>query len=489
MDGDGSPKMKLRKLQDSDINPLFPSLYEELNASIYRGLAVQYGRCLKEKCPVDCLNNQQGYINQNAIAHVEAESTSLCQQSPIQARCTMNAKQARGLEIASNSEIARDGNVWIVPSQSGSKRYTVNLFIQTCTCPDYEAHRIKCKHLYAVEYVLQHESGTPLPVAEKPVKPTYKQAWSAYNQAQTNEKARFQELLYELCQGIEDLPRKPGAGRNRLPLSGMIFASAFKVYSTVSGRRFISDLREAQKRGYISNTPHFNSIFNYLELPSMTDCLRQLIVESSLPLKSIETEFAVDSSGFSTGQFVRWFDVKYGNTEDWHDWIKLHLMCGVRTHIVTSVEISGRYSNDSPYFKPLVNATAAGGFNMNEISADKAYSSRANLRLVEKHGGTPYIAFKDNARGDSKCKVWNKMFHYYSLHREEYLKHYHKRSNSESTFSMIKAKFGERIKSKTAISQTNEALCKILCHNLCCLIQSMYELNIEPNFWEESRPT
>ncbi len=317
---------------------------------------------------------------------------------------------------------------------------------------------------------------------------TYSQVWPAYNQAQTNEKARFQELLFELCQNIEDLPRKAGAGRNRLPLKDMIFCAVFKIYSTVSGRRFISNLREAQRREFIGKTPHFNSIFNYLELEEMTDCLKQLIVESSLPLKSVETEFAVDSSGFSTGQFVRWFDVKYGNTEDWHDWIKLHLMCGVRTHIVTSVEISGRYAHDSPYFKPLVNATAASGFNLHEVSADKAYSSRPNLRLVEKHGGTPYIAFKDNARGDSKCKVWNKMFHYYSLHRDEYMQHYHKRSNSESTFSMIKAKFGERIKSKTAISQTNEALCKILCHNLCCVVQSIYELGIEPDFWTENRP-
>lgn len=74
------------------------------------------------------------------------------------------------------------------------------------------------------------------------------------------------------------------------------------------------------------------------------------------------------------------------------------------------------------------------------------------------------------------------MFHYYSLHQEEYMKHYHKRSNSESMFSMIKAKFGERTKSKAMISQTNEALCKILAHNLCCVIQSMYELGIKPDF-------
>ena len=50
---------------------------------------------------------------------------------------------------------------------------------------------------------------------------------------------------------------------------------------------------------------------------------------------------------------------------------------------------------------------------------------------------------------------------------------------------MIKAKFGERLRSKTVVAQTNEVLCKILCHNLCCVIQSIYELGVEPNFWRE----
>ena len=47
---------------------------------------------------------------------------------------------------------------------------------------------------------------------------------------------------------------------------------------------------------------------------------------------------------------------------------------------------------------------------------------------------------------------------------------------------MIKARFGERLRSKTATAQANEVLCKVLCHNLCCLIQSMYELNVEVDF-------
>jgi transposase len=63
------------------------------------------------------------------------------------------------------------------------------------------------------------------------------------------------------------------------------------------------------------------------------------------------------------------------------------------------------------------------------------------------------------------------------------MQNYHKRSNVETTFHMIKAKFGERLRSKTATAQENEALCKVLCHNLCCVIQSIYELGIEPPFW------
>jgi hypothetical protein len=37
---------------------------------------------------------------------------------------------------------------------------------------------------------------------------------------------------------------------------------------------------------------------------------------------------------------------------------------------------------------------------------------------------------------------------------------------------------------KTA--QVNEALTKVLCHNLCIVIQSMYELNVTPEFRSEA---
>jgi hypothetical protein len=40
--------------------------------------------------------------------------------------------------------------------------------------------------------------------------------------------------------------------------------------------------------------------------------LRHLVEISALPLKEVETDFAVDSTGFSTSRFERWYDAKWG---------------------------------------------------------------------------------------------------------------------------------------------------------------------------------
>ena len=79
-------------------------------------------------------------------------------------------------------------------------------------------------------------------------------------------------------------------------------------------------------------------MFKYLESEALTPYLYELITLSAAPLKSIESDFAVDSSGFSTGQFMRWLDVKYGTKEDRRKWLKLHLMVGTKTNIVTALK-------------------------------------------------------------------------------------------------------------------------------------------------------
>jgi transposase len=203
-------------------------------------------------------------------------------------------------------------------------------------------------------------------------------------------------------------------------------------------------------------------------------------------LKAVETDFAVDSSGFSTSALVHWYDERYGRHRHERRWVKVHLMCGVHTHIVTSVEVTPTDSGDAPQFAGLV-ATTAKRFPIKEVSADKAYLSLDNLQVIAGIGAIAYIPFKQRTTGlrPDFDALWNRMWHYYMFQREIFLQHYHKQSNAETTFSMIKAKFGEVVRAKMPVAQVNEVLCKVLCHNICCLIQSIYELGIEPTFWQE----
>ena len=126
-------------------------------------------------------------------------------------------------------------------------------------------------------------------------------------------------------------------------------------------------------------------------------------------------------------------------------------MVGVQTNIVTVADATASQSADSPYLPEFVRTTAE-HFHIREVSADAAYSSRRNLHAVVDAGGTPYIDFKSVAKARAKGRkpdaLWTHMYHMFTLNAAEFKRHYHKRSNVETAFHMIKAKFGDRVRAK-----------------------------------------
>src|SRR5438876_11630329 len=156
----------------------------------------------------------------------------------------MDARQERGIEIAKQARLRKTPmGGWIVPSQSrgGSIKYAVIIAAgvkPTCTCPDYELRGEPCKHVYAVQHVIQTElfpdGRERVTETVRVTRTTYPQNWPAYNKAQTTEKDHFQMLLRDLCKGIAE-PDAAKTGRPRLPTADRVFAAIFKVYSTVPG--------------------------------------------------------------------------------------------------------------------------------------------------------------------------------------------------------------------------------------------------------------
>ena len=145
----------------------------------------------------------------------------------------MDAREQKGLEIAAKARIEQQGDRWYVPSQSGrigshGNRYEVTPDVSNphCSCPDHETRNVKCKHIWAVEFVIQREfkfdeqTNTETVTETVTVKQTYSQEWTSYNQAQTCEKEKFVELLADLCKGVAEPPQKTGPA---LPLADGIF--------------------------------------------------------------------------------------------------------------------------------------------------------------------------------------------------------------------------------------------------------------------------
>src|SRR5207249_4301116 len=121
------------------------------------------------------------------------------------------------------------------------------------------------------------------------------------------------------------------------------------------------------KKRLIRKAPSFTSVCRMMDDPAVTLILKALIVESSKPLREVETEFALDSSGFSTCRFARWFDYKYGKSMEEREWLKVHLVCGVKTNVVTAVEILGKSASDGPQLPALLKTTAE-NFTIKEVS-------------------------------------------------------------------------------------------------------------------------
>jgi len=394
-------------------------------------------------------------------------------------------RQEKGRALARDKRIKHvEGAMWFVPSQTNNAGgYLVNVLAASCSCPDHETRRCKCKHQYAVEYVqtvtVAVDGTATVTESVKITRKTYAQDWPAYNAAQCAEKATASVLLRGLCDGILS-PPQTGRGRPRTPLSDAVYGMTWKVYTTASGRRASTDIEACATAGHLRKAPKYNTLFDYMEKSELTPLLTTLVEESAAPLASIESKFAVDSTGFSTVTYRRWYDAKYGHEMKEHGWIKAHAMVGTTTNIITSIRVTGSDAHDGPELPGLVKATAQ-RFNVAEVSADKAYLSHANLAVIEAANAVPYIPFKSNSKGAGPA-AWRRMWGAFMYKQADFLAHYHARSNVESTFGAMKRKFGHAVRSKNPTAQVNEVLCKALCFNLSMLVHAMFELGIDPEF-------
>ena len=267
-------------------------------------------------------------------------------------------RQLRGMAIAAIVRMEKNRLGYKVPSQSGNGSYVVNTDGDPiCTCPDFDKRQQPCKHIYAVQIVIQREEFPDGTVVEQVMTTTtYRQEWPAYNAAQEHEQEHFLQLLRQLCDTIPQPPQ--GMGRPRLPLSDKVFAAALKVYGTKSTRLSMTAMRNAAASGLMDKALSRGSTFRSMEDPALGPVLKHLVELSALPMRALEQDFAPDSTGFGSNYYTRWFDHKWGRMRSEAVWTKAHAMAGVRTNVVTAIEVTEGQSADAPFFAPFVETTA-----------------------------------------------------------------------------------------------------------------------------------
>lgn len=406
------------------------------------------------------------------------------------------ARAERGRRIARRGGIRRAGRCYVVPSQSSpSTRYLVDVEERTCTCPDFDLRREPCKHVHAVLSSIASapregdaiedrvegpgdERAAPARVPRR----TYPQEdWAAYHASQVREREHVERLLRDLCAGLPGPPPRTGPGRRPRPIADAVFAAVTKVYSRMSARRVQYDLQQCVARGSLGSPGGCNAISSFLASPGSTAILESLVEESAAPLKLLEDgQFAIDSTGMSLATYDRWFDCRSGARQSKRGWVKLHVAVGTATHVVACARVSP--AGDSPMLPALLDR-AAQRFDVRELSADMAYSSVENHEHMERIGVAAFVPFKVNAVVNPKSRAWSRNLGAFLFNQEQFLPHYHRRSNVEAVFSMIKRKFGGAVASKVPVAQANEVLAKCVAHNLCCVAKAIVVSGLAPVFW------
>lgn len=132
--------------------------------------------------------------------------------------------------------------------------------------------------------------------------------WRAHHATLRNEKCEFMRLLYDPCQTIPQLEYE--FGLPLLALVDMVFSTALKVYR-------LSPVA-AQEKGCLMQVPHYSTLYRYTESDDFTPILHNLIGVSGASLQLVESQFAANSSGFSTSSSDRWYEERYGRERSQH---------------------------------------------------------------------------------------------------------------------------------------------------------------------------
>jgi len=304
---------------------------------------------------------------------------------------------------------------------------------------------------------------------------------SLYNLAQENEVLVFLNYLPKaVIRVARDKTLWKGEGRPPKDLYDILVCLMIQHYIGFSTRRSMGIIKvfTSFARMHVE-MPCFKTLSNYRNKEELKTYLDSLIEETSKPLSLLENDFSTDATGASTKTFSSWYSIRAKKRSRRRDHIMTHVTTSRILNSAVAVDTGCRKGKDSIYMREHINQVKK-NFRINDWCGDGAYCSRDNCEAVRKVNGNPWFKPRKNSvlkkRG---CKAYNDMLLAYVIEHEKSLKHYHKRSNSESTFSAKKRKFGNVVRSRNNTAKENEEHSKWIAYNFPVLARAKFEHGIK----------
>lgn len=338
------------------------------------------------------------------------------------------------------------------------------------------------EHIYRNIKPMEKEVQLTL-VDEEPTEKKYTQNWPLYEMASQREKLMFYRILKCVVDALEIKNKYKGNGRPGVYYGDIVKVLCIKAYHNYSSWRVESELKIAKAMGIIEHVPKRSTINKFMQDSIVSNILHNIYKTIAQPLRQVESSFSIDATGVQKKYGnARWQTVRHTPEENKkvRDYVKLHIISGNLTNVITDALITKGSKHESPFFPEMLKNTAK-DFDVKEICADAGYLGKKNVMAAKKLGAAPWIKPKKSMgyTGRGRLTAWTGMLWIWSNYRSFFVERYHKRSNVESTFSALKRKFGDFCRTKKENSQNNEILAKIVCFNACILAENLLLYDLE----------
>lgn len=275
-----------------------------------------------------------------------------------------------------------------------------------------------------------------------------------------------------------------GEGRQPNELFDVLTCLAIQHYFGKSLRRSMGLIRLCIMFARIPiEIPCFKTLSNYRNNEFVQNYMDKLIEITSNPLRYIEADFSTDATGESTSCSSTYFNLRMKRRISRKQHLNVHVTTTRKLNSVAALNINCNPGKDSVIMREHIKEVRKNFEKINDWSGDSKYLARKNCDAVSEAGGTPWFMIKKNTKARAKgSKPWRDMVKTAKNNPEEFGLHYHKRSNSESTNSAKKRKFGNSVRSINDIAKENESYWQWIGYNFSVLGRAKHEYGVIPKW-------